>query len=87
MEVWSKSIEVNFIKPAITDLDVFFSISKEDVDSAIIGLQKDNKYEQWHSVNVIDQNENICAEAKILVFLRNYKVLKSNLYNKFSFFK
>lgn len=76
MEVWSKSIEVNFIKPAITDLDLFFSISNEDVDNAMKGLQKDNIYEHWHYVNVIDQNENICAEAKVLVFLRNYKDLK-----------
>ena len=31
-----------FVKPAITDLDLFFSISKEDVDNAA-GIQKDNK--------------------------------------------
>ena len=39
------------------------------------------------SISVIDQNENICAEAKILVFSETIKTLKSNLYNKFSFFK
>ena len=79
IEVWSKSIEIKFVKPAVTDLDLFFSISNEDINNAMKDLKKYNKYENWHYINVTDKNENICVEAKVLVFLKNYKNLKINI--------
>ena len=41
-------------------------------------MQKDGRYQVWHEVEAFDENGMICAEAKGLVYIRNYKNLNLN---------
>lgn len=80
MEVWLKSAEIQFKRPATSDLKLNFKLTETDIQNAIKGLQKNGKYEVWHSVQAIDKQGTICAEAKALVYLRNYKNLNLNAF-------
>lgn len=80
MEVWLKSAEIKYKRPATSDLHLYFKLEEKDIQEAIKGLQKDGKYEVWHNVDAIDKNGTVCAEAKVLVYLRNYKKLNLNAF-------
>ena len=80
MEVWLKSAAINYKHPAKTDLSLVFILNEEDIQTALKGLQKDGRFQVWHAVEAIDENGIICAEAKVLVYLRNYKNLNLNAF-------
>ena len=75
IEVWVKSAKINYKSPADSDLSLVFKLKEKDIQSALNGLQKDGKFEVWHNVEAINSNNIICAEAKILVYIRKYKNL------------
>ena len=78
MEVWLKSAYINYKRPAKTDLLLHFQLKEEDITKAKEGLKNQGKYECCHQVKAIDKYGTICAEARVLVFLRNYKKLNIN---------
>lgn len=80
MEVWLKSAEIQFRRPASSDLKLEFWLTEEDIENAVKGLQKEGKHEVWHSIQAIDKQGVVCAEAKALVYLRNYKNIKINAF-------
>ena len=73
MEVWIKKVEIRYRKAATSNLEIAFSLTENDIENAITGLKSDCKYEVWHDVNAIDENKEVCTEAKILVHIRNTK--------------
>ena len=79
IEVWIKSAEIKYIYPAKTDLTLIFKLKEEDIQIAMKGLQKDGRFQVWHSVEAVDKYGVICAEAKVLIYLRNYKKLNLNI--------
>lgn len=80
MEVWLKSAEIKYKRPATSDLHLHFKLEEEDIQNAIKGLRKNGKHEVWHSVEAIDKYGTVCAEAKTLVYLRNHKNLNLNAF-------
>ena len=80
LEVWLKSAEIKYRRPATTDLKLLFKLTNEDIKNAIEGLKKNGKYEVWHSVEAIDKHGTVCAESKVLVYLRNHKKLNFNAF-------
>ena len=78
MEVWVKSAEINYKSPADSDLFLMFKLNEKDIQAALNGLQKDGKFEVWHNVEAVNSDNIICAEAKVLVYIRNYKNLNLN---------
>ena len=74
LEVWMKSAKIKYKKPIKTHLMLEFNISKEDIISVEQELNKKGKIEIWHSVKkAINKRGIVCAEAEMLVFLRDYK--------------
>ena len=80
IEVWLKSAEINYKHPAKTDLSLVFKLKEEDIQTALKVLQKDGRFQVWHSIEAVDEDGIICAEAKVLVYLRNYKNLNLNAF-------
>ncbi|MBJ10709.1 MAG: DUF4442 domain-containing protein [Flavobacteriales bacterium] len=80
MEVWLKSAEISFKNPAETDLYLIFTLKEKDIHNALKGLEKDGRFQVWHEVEAVDENGIICAEGKVLVYIRNYKNLKLNAF-------
>ena len=55
-----------------------FKINKEDIISAEQELNQKGKFEIWYSVKAINNSGIVCAEAEILVFLRDNKIHNMN---------
>ena len=66
-------MEIRYRKAATSNLEIAFNLTENDIENAIANLKSDSKYEVWHKVNAIDENLELCTEAKVLVHIRNTK--------------
>lgn len=78
LEAWLKSASIDYKKPAASDLLIRFEISPADILAAETGLKEMGKFQQWMTAQAIDKQGNVCAEAKLLVYLRNFKGHSAN---------
>ena len=69
-DFFSKAVNVEFIKQVETHIFFQFKITESEVIEAEKILQNDGRYNNWHSVNGIDINGNICVKGKIQIYLR-----------------
>lgn len=80
MEVWIKKVEIRYRKAARSNLEIAFSLTENDFKNAIASLKSYGKYEVWHNVNAIDENQEVCTEARVLVHIRNTKKHDLNIF-------
>jgi len=78
LEAWLKSAEIDYKKPASSDLTIRFEIAHSDILAAENSLREIGKFQQWMTAQAIDEQGNICAEARLLVYLRNFKGHSAN---------
>ena len=71
MEVWVKSADINYLKPAKSDLFINFKIEDTDIQNAIDHLKDNYKYEVCHTIKAYDKTGEAYAEARILIYIRN----------------
>lgn len=71
--IWLKSAEINYIKPANTTLYLHFKITKENISNVEEEINSIGKSEIWHKIQAINKKGVVCAEAKMLVYLRENK--------------
>jgi len=76
LEIWLKSANIKYKRPATTHLTLEFNITKDDIQLAEKELKEEGKYEKWHTVQAINKKGVVCAEAEMLVYLRDNKVQK-----------
>ena len=74
LEIWLKSANIKYKRPANTDLHLTLYVSTEDIIEAENALNKVGKFEKWHSVQAINTKGVVCAEAEMLVYLRDNKI-------------
>ena len=74
LEIWMKSANIKYKRPATTHLFLEFKITEEDIQLAERELNKVGKFEKWHTVQAINKKGIVCAEAEMLVYLRDNKV-------------
>jgi len=80
MEVWIKKVEIRYKIAATSDLKIQFSLKDSDINSAVQGLKKEGKYEIWHDVEAKNEAHEVCAEARVLVHIRNSKKHDLNIF-------
>lgn len=68
--IWLKAAEIQYLKPADSTLKLHFTITKEEIQVAEEALNKKGKFEIWHTVEAINEQDIICARAKMQVYLR-----------------
>lgn len=73
IEAWLKSAEINYLKPAASDLKLEFRLTDEDILEAETALEKHQRFEKWHGIEAIDKAGNVCAAIRLLVYLRTFK--------------
>lgn len=78
LEAWLKSASIDYKKPASSDLLIRFEITEADIQAADSALKEVGKFQQWMIAKAIDEQGNICAEARLLVYLRNFKGHSAN---------
>ena len=69
-DFYSKAVNVEFIKMVKSNISFHFNISKEEADTAEKKLEKNGNYVDWHSVDGIDREGNICVNGRVQVYLR-----------------
>jgi hypothetical protein len=71
LKVWSKSSQINFLKPALTDLNFEIIITDNDIDNALEILNVTGKYERSFPVNIYNKDGEICVSLINEVYIRN----------------
>ena len=74
LEIWMKSANIKYKRPATTHLFLEFKITEENIQLAEKELNEKGKFEKWHTVQAINNKGIVCAEAEMLVYLRDNKV-------------
>lgn len=65
-----KKAEIDYIKPARTHIFLEFQLNEELIESAITELKTNGRMERWHAIELVDKHGEICAIARVLVYLR-----------------
>ena len=74
LEIWLKSANIKYKRPATSDLYINFKISNENIIEAENILNKVGKFEKWHKVEAVNDKGIVCAEAEMLIYLRDNEV-------------
>jgi hypothetical protein len=69
--VWVKKAEIEYLSPARSNLRLNFKISNKNIDEIKLELEKNYIHEIDNEVLAIDSQNEICAKAKIKVYLRD----------------
>ena len=71
LEIWLKSASIKYKIPAKSNLYIKFYISKKDIAAAEKALNLYGKFEKLHSVKAINNKGIVCAEAEMLIYLKD----------------
>ena len=72
--VWLKASEIQYLKPAESNLMLHFIITKEEILLAEKTLNEKGKFEIWHTVKAINDEGVVCTKAKMQIYLRDKKL-------------
>lgn len=70
MEAWVRACEVNYLKPATTDMFLEYRLTEQDIAEAIQTVKAEGRFKKWHLIQMLDKNKQVCVEAKVLVYIR-----------------
>lgn len=68
--IWLKSAKINYIKPANTNLILQFKINENNIHKIEKDINSIGKSEIWHKIQAINKDGVTCAEADILIYLK-----------------
>jgi hypothetical protein len=68
---WSKSAEIQFLKPGLTDLYFDINLTEEDIAEAEHVLNTGGKYIKAHPIDIYDTTGEICVSLMKEVYVRN----------------
>ena len=66
----TKSAQVEYLKECKTNILFSFIVGDDEIDNVKTILTKEGKYDGWHEVYGIDENNKKCIKAKIQVYLK-----------------
>lgn len=78
LEAWLKSAEIDYKKPASSRLIIHFTVQDCDISEAEEQLRTAGRFQKWMKAEAINRDGIVCAEARLLVYLRNYKGHSAN---------
>jgi len=69
-QAWLKQAEIDYLKPAYSDLIYKYRLSDEDMDNAENAIEESGRFKEWHTVEAVDKEGDVCARVKLLSYLR-----------------
>jgi hypothetical protein len=69
-EAWLKKAEVEYHKPANSDITIKYVIDEKSISVAMESLFKEGKYSTWYEVDGIDKSGEKCVTIKSLIVLK-----------------
>ncbi len=70
--VFTKEANIKYLKAVKSDLTVIFELTEKDIDSYVNGIKVNDKHEEWLTVKGYDKEGVLCAETKLLTYIRNW---------------
>ena len=61
-----------------SDLTVIFELTEENIQAYVKGINENNKHEEWLTVKGYNKEGDLCAETKLLTYVRNWPRSKDN---------
>jgi hypothetical protein len=74
---WSKSTEIQFLKPCLTNLHFNISLSDEDIAEAEHVLITGGKYIKAHPIDIYNKAGEICVTLMNEIYVRNLNFVES----------
>ena len=68
---WSKSSEIQYLKPCKTDMRFKINITDDDLAECEYLLNTFGKYMKYHQIDIYDKKEQICVSVINEVYVRN----------------
>lgn len=69
--VWTKAVEIQFVKPARKDLFFSIEISDAQIEEVENTLNAGEKYIKVHPITMYDRDGELCVEVQCEVYIRN----------------
>lgn len=69
--IWVRAAQYEYLKPASSDLIIEVQIPEMDVQHAISALQTEGRFVKTYIVNEVDQENEICCQAQIVLIIQN----------------
>ena len=76
--VFTKEANIKYLKAVKSDLTVIFELTEKDIDSYVNGIKVNDKHEEWLTVKGYDNKGELCAETKLLTYVRNWPRRRKN---------
>jgi hypothetical protein len=71
LKIWSKSSQINFLKPALSSLSFQIILSDADIELAIHTLNTTGKYENSFPIDIYNNNNEVCVSLRNEVYIRD----------------
>ncbi len=75
--VWLKSAEIEYIKPARTDLHYTILINEAMIEEASNALRTEGKFIKTYPIEIFNTKQELCATALNEVYIRNLEFIKN----------
>lgn len=69
-QAWLKQAEIDYLKPACSDLLYKYRLSNEDINNAEAAIRESGRFSEWHTVEALDKEGDVCARVKLLSYLK-----------------
>ena len=70
--VFTKEANIKYLKAVKSDLTVIFELTEENIQAYVKEINKNNKHEEWLTVKGYNKEGDLCAETKLLTYVRNW---------------
>ena len=70
--VFTKEANIKYLKAVKSDLTVIFELTEENIQEYVKGINENNKHEEWLTVKGYNNEGDLCAETKLLTYVRNW---------------
>lgn len=77
LKIWSRSSQVNFVKPALTDLYFEVKLTDEDIAQAEETLIVTGKYQKHFPIEITDASGEVCASLLNEVYVRDLDISRT----------
>lgn len=69
-EAWLKKAEVEYHKPAASDIKLIYKVDEKQISEAMESLFAEGKFSCWHEVEGTDKNNEVVITIKSLIVLK-----------------
>lgn len=71
LRIWSKSVKVDFLKPALTNLFFQITLTDDEINEALKIIAAIGKFEKVYHIEMYNKQSEVCVTAAIEVYVRD----------------